>query len=252
MSHVAHAEGHGEVRPWQYELIDLTRPVTPETQFALLGDIADDDFNPQISYVREWSTSNGCICSLRVIDHPATHMDAPFHCVEDGATVEGVDIGHLFGEAVVLDLYKGDVDYGYTADDLENASPEVREGDIVLIHSGYHDVGPTDRIRQTYLTVEAAEWLVAKGAHAVGCEPAGIEHVPDGYFVKRWYDKDTPNTPSWPAHRVLLGNGVYIVEGLTNLDRIKGQRVRFAALPLLIPGLSGSPVRAVAWLDATP
>ena len=97
---------------WQFELIDLTRPVTPETQVALLGDIANPDFDPKISYVREWSTSNGCICHFSVIDHPSTHMDAPFHCVEDGARLEDVDITRLIGEAVVVDLYKGDVDYG--------------------------------------------------------------------------------------------------------------------------------------------
>jgi arylformamidase len=234
---------------WQFELIDLSRPVTPATQHALLGDIADDAFNVHVSYVREWSTSNGCICHFSVIDHPATHMDAPFHCVEHGAKLEDVDISRLIGDAVVLDLYRGDVDYGYTAQDLEAARPRIEKGDIVLIYSGYRDAAPTDRILQTYLTVEAAEWLVDRGVHAVGCEPAGIEHVPDGYFAKRWYDKDTPNLPSWPAHQVLLGNNVYIVEGLTNLDRIKGRRVRFAGLPLFIPGLSGSPIRAVAWID---
>jgi kynurenine formamidase len=234
---------------WEYELIDLTRPVTPETQYALMGDLADEDHNPVINYVHEWSTSNGCVCHFSVIDHPATHIDAPYHTVESGARLEGVDISRLFGEAVVLDLYKGDVDYGYTAADLEAANPKIEEGDIVLIHSGYHDAGQGKRIRQTYLTVGAAEWLVTKGVHAVGCEPAGIEHLPEAYLTKRWYDKDTPEPTPWPAHRVLLGNDVYIIEGLTNLERIKGQRVHFAALPLLIPGLSGSPVRAVAWLD---
>jgi kynurenine formamidase len=234
---------------WEYELIDLTRPVTPATQHALMGDLADDSHNLVIDYyVHEWSTSNGCVCHFSVIDHPATHIDAPYHTVENGARLESVDINRLFGEAVVLDLYRGSVDYGYTAADLEGASSEVREGDIVLIHSGYEDARPGQRIRQTYLTVDAAEWLVEKGVHAVGCEPAGIEHLPEAYLTKRWYDKDTLETP-WPVHRVLLGNDVYIIEGLKNLAYLKGRRVRFAALPLLMPGLSGSPVRAVAWID---
>ncbi len=177
-------------------------------------------------------------------------MDAPIHTNEDGVTLEGVDITRLIGEAVVLDLYKGDVDYGYTVEDLETATPTIEQGDIVLIYSGYKDVEkPTDRIKQTYLTVEAAQWLVDRGVKSVGCEPAGIEHLPDGYFVHRWYAKDTPDPPSWPAHRILLGSHVYIMEGLTNLERLRGQRVRFAALPLLFPGLTGCPVRAVAWLD---
>jgi kynurenine formamidase len=239
---------------WRFELIDLSRPVTEESVYALLGDLVAGEENAyrreiSITYDTDWSTSNGTQCHLNIPDHVATHMDAPIHCVEGAPMLEGVDISRLIGEAVVLDLYRGHVDYGYTAEDLETATPEVEAGDIVLIYSGIKDASAEERIRQTYLTVEAAEWLVERGVHAVGMEPAGIEHVPDGLFKYRWYEKDTPNLPSWPAHQVLLGNGVYIVEGLTNLDRIKGQRVRFAALPALIPGLSGCPVRAVAWVD---
>lgn len=239
---------------WDFELIDLSRPVTEETAYALLGDIVAGEENAHyrkvdVTYDREWSTSNGTLCHLSTPDHVATHMDAPIHCVEGGAALEGVDISRLIGEAVVLDLYKGDVDYGYTAADLESATPSIEAGDIVLIYSGYCDAGPSDRIRQTYLTVEAAEWLVERGVKSVGCEPAGIEHVPDGLYKYNWYEKDTPNLPSWPAHQVLLKSDVYIIEGLTNLDRIRGRRVRFSALPVLIPGLSGCPVRAVAWTD---
>jgi kynurenine formamidase len=236
---------------WQFELHDLSRPLTAETATALFGDIGSDAYGRvDIEYLADWSTANGMVARVSFFDHLSTHMDAPNHTDEDGYDLAGVDIGRLIGEAAVLDLYRGDVDYGYTAADLENATPEVREGDIVLIHSGYRDVGgPEERIRQTYLTVEAAEWLVERGVKAVGCEPAGIEHLPDGYFVHRWYAKDTPNPPSWPAHRVLLGNDVYIIEGLASLERLKGRRVRFAALPLNVPGLTGCPVRAVAWID---
>jgi kynurenine formamidase len=236
-------------------LVDLTRSATEQTAYALLGDIAAGEENRHysqvsVTYDREWSTSNGTLCHLSTPDHISTHMDAPIHCLEGGAYLEDVDISRMIGEAVVLDLYQGDVDYGHTAADLESATPVIEEGDIVLIYSGYRDASETERIKQTYLTVEAAEWLVEKKVHAVGCEPAGIEHVPDGLFKYHWYDKDTPNLPSWPAHQVLLGSDVYIIEGLTNLDQIKGQRVRFAALPLKIPGLSGCPVRAVAWTEA--
>ena len=236
---------------WDLELFDLSRPLTAETANALFGDIGSEAYGRvDVEYLADWTTANGMVARVSFFDHLSTHMDAPNHTNEDGYDLSRVDIGRLIGEAAVLDLYRGDVDYGYTAADLAHAEPEMQPGDIVLIHSGYRDVsGPADRIKQTYLTVEAAEWLVERGVKAVGCEPAGIEHLPDGYFVHRWYAKDTPNPPSWPAHRVLLGNDVYIVEGLASLERLKGRRVRFAALPLNVPGLTGCPVRAVAWID---
>ena len=46
--------------------------------------------------------------------------------------------------------------------------------------------------------------------------------------------------------------GEHVLDALKdhpNLEQIKGQRVRFAALPLVVPGLSGCPVRAVAWIE---
>jgi kynurenine formamidase len=104
-------------------------------------------------------------------------------------------------------------------------------------------------MRQTYLTASAAQWLVDHGAVAVGLEPASPDPVWAGMYEYGWADVDGPNPPPWPAHGILLSNEVYIIEGLTNLDRIRGRRVRFAALPPLIPGLSGCPVRAVAWIE---
>ncbi len=237
---------------WRPELVDLSHPLSEETGVKMFGDLGSDDYNRvDITYLANWETANGMVARFSMFDHLGTHMDAPNHTNEDGYALEQVDISRLVGEAVVLDLYRGDVDYGYTADDLANATPTIEPGDIVLIHSGFKPVARReDRTKQTYLTVEAAEWLVERGVRAVGCEPAGIEHLPDGYFVHRWYAKDTPNPPSWPAHRVLLGNDVYIIEGLTNLDRLKGSRIRFAALPLNVPGLTGCPVRAVGWIDS--
>ena len=235
---------------WSPELIDLSRPLSADTPKGLLGNLSTHHLGFEIEYVSDWSSSNGTNCLLTIPDHLGTHMDAPIHTVEGGADLSGVDISRLVGEAVCLDLFKGDVDYGYTAEDFATAEPAIDAGDIVLIYSGWQDVEPDARIRQTYLTAEGANWLVERGVHAVGCEPAGIEHVPDGLFTYEWYDKNTTNLPSWPAHQALLREDVYIIEGLVNLDRIRGQRVRFAALPLNVPGLSGCPVRAVAWTES--
>ena len=234
------------------ELIDLTRPLTPETVYALFGDLVADEqsYFRQIRISRpvDFTTSNATSCFLSIPDHVGTHMDVPVHTIEGGYALEQADISRLFGSAVVLDLDRGGVDYAYTAEDLAAATPTVEAGDIVLVYSGFRDARLTERMRQTYFSAEAAQWLVERGVRAVGVEPCSPDHVYDGLFVHGW--DDPANRPAWPIHRIFLSNDVYIVEGLTNLDRIKGRRVNFAALPLLVPGLSGSPVRAVAWTDA--
>src|SRR4029077_1335098 len=136
---------------------------------------------------------------------------------------------------------------GITADDLERATPKVRPGDIVLIYTN-EDPGNSEEyiMKQTFVTPEGATWLVKQGVKSVGVEAFSFEHLYDAIYVKKWYDKSTP-PPHWPAHTICLQDDVYILEGLGNLERVLGKRVRFSALPLPVPDSSGSPVRAVAW-----
>jgi kynurenine formamidase len=237
---------------WPYEVIDLSRPLTPDTVDALFGDIVADGNNPYyrditIDVVADHSTSPACSCMLRIPDHVATHMDAPIHAVDGGGFLEDVDIRKLIGTAVVLDLSHLGRDRAYTVEDLAEATPEVQPKDIVILYSGFVEALRGERMRQSYITREAAQWLVDRGVHAVGVEPPSPDPLYAGMYELGWLDKNGPNQPAWPAHTPLLGNGVYLIEGLTNLDRIRGERVQFAALPPLIPGLSGAPVRAVAW-----
>ena len=144
---------------WSFELIDLSRPLNEETAVALFGNIGSPTFNKvDVEYVVNWPEKNGRITKFSVLDHFGTHVDAPIHTVRDGADLSGVDIGGLIGEAVVLDMYKGGVDYGYTAEDFEAQAEHVRAGDIVLIYSGYEPCRSVDDpIRQTFVTPEAAQ-----------------------------------------------------------------------------------------------
>jgi len=239
---------------WQPELIDLTRPLTQETVWALLGDLADGEPAPyfrdvSVEVVSDLGHATATASVLRIPDHVGTHVDAPLHMVPGGSPLEALDPALLIGEAVVLDLVPSDPDHGYTAAELAAATPVVERGDIVLVHSGFTGAGPGVELHQTYLTPEAAEWLVERGAKAVGVEPASVDHVRRGYREHGWGEKQAHEPRPWPAHRTLLEHGVPIIEGLLDLHRIAGERVRFAALPALIPGLSGCPVRAVAWRE---
>lgn len=243
---------------WPYELVDLSRPLNVATAVALFGDLVADGANPyftdftlEIASTHDDATAYSCV--VRVPEHMGTHMDAPIHTVPGAAYLEDVSLRSVMGEAVVLDLDRGGIDHGYSAAEIAEAAAKVegglQPGDIVLIYSGYRDATIDSVMRQTWLTGEAAQWLVDAGAVAVGFEPATPDPIRAGLFEYGWGEKNGPNQPAWPAHMALLGNGVIIIEGLTNLERIRGRRVRFAALPPNIPGGSGFPVRAVAWLD---
>jgi arylformamidase len=237
---------------WSPHLIDLTRPMTKETGIELAGKMMAEE-NPygevKVSYVRNWDTDNGMVCQWTLSDHFGTHLDAPSHIVPDAATTDRMDIDRLIGDAVVLDLAFAN-GRGITGDDLERANtPTVQPGDIVLLYSAEQPATLEEFVlKQTYVTPDGAEWLVKQGIKMVGVEPFGFEHLYEGLFVKDYYNKSTP-PPHWPAHTICLRENVYILEGLASLEGLVGQRVRFSALPLPVPGSSGSPVRAVAWRE---
>ena len=78
-----------------------------------------------------------------------------------------------------------------------------------------------------------ANWCVSKKVKLLGVEPPSIADVTNLPEVTR-------------IHKILLGGGVTIVEGLCNLDRLTGPKIFFAALPLRIAQGDGCPCRAFA------
>jgi arylformamidase len=231
------------------EIIDLTRPMSRQTLIDLGGRrVLEGWLTAEVvmNWQRHWSRGdNGAQCQWTVGDHFGTHVDAPIHVVRDTPSVEAMDLNRLMGEAVVIDcsFARGT---GLTAADFERARPRVHPGDIVLIYSA-EQPGTTAAFitEQTYVTPDGAEWLVRNQVKSVGVEPSGFEHVYQRVVVDQCYRPEVADP--WPAHRICLSADVYIIEGLTNLNSIVGERINFAALPLAMPGSSGSPVRAVAW-----
>lgn len=234
---------------WSPRIHDLTRRLDHDTLVALAGKLAAADGPVQdleFVWLRSWEHGdNGAQCQWTLNDHFGTHLDAPSHVVRGAPSVDQVDLGRLFGEAVVLDcsFARG---RGLTSSDFARAEPGVRRGDIVLVYTG-EEAGTAGEylVNQTYVTPGGAQWLVDAGARAVGVEPFGFEHVYDGICVRQVYLPEVKDP--WPAHRICLSAGIYIIEGLTNLGPLAGRRVRFAGLPLPVPNSSGSPIRAIAW-----
>ena len=122
-------------------------------------------------------------------------------------------------------------------DQLVACTPALEPDDIVLIDTGWaahFGTGLYDR--HPSLSVDAAQWLVDQHVKLVGLDTPTpdlpVDRRPDGF--------------DWPVHHVLLSHGVLIVEHLTGLTELAGQRIEAFVLPLRIQGSDGSPVRAVA------
>ena len=69
--------------------------------------------------------------------HCTTHTDAPAHVIEGTAYIDEVPLSSYFGTGVVVSIPKEKWEV-ITAEDLENARPQIREGDIVIVNTGWH------------------------------------------------------------------------------------------------------------------
>jgi kynurenine formamidase len=178
-------------------------------------------------------------------DHSGTHVDAPAHfdSAPDAATVDEVPLERYFTEAICLDLSHKPLRSDITADDLAAAEgatgSAIRPGDTVLLYTGFerHLEGGQGYLTEfPGLVKEAAEWLGRKRIVSFG-----VEALSPG----------RPYRNNFLVHQVCRDMGFTHMEGLTNLDKLVGiGRFRFIGFPLRLKGATGSPIRAVAWVDA--
>lgn len=177
--------------------------------------------------------------------HTGTHVESALHVIEGGEPIDHVGLDRVIGSAVVLDLTPAAerelLDarrLEIAAARLEEAGESIRPGDVLLLRTGWSDraIGtPAYFHRSPALTEDAARWLVAREPRCVGCD---------------FFEEPAARDPGWEAaefvvHRVLLGAGFPLVEGLVNLGALP-PRCEFFAPPYKFAGVESAPARAFA------
>jgi len=174
------------------------------------------------------SISGGDSCNLSQISlstHSGTHIDAPRHFIDSGASVDAVPLGALLGNALVVEI-PGVKEIG--RHDLERL--RIKGAERVLLKTDNSKLWKQTGFVKEYvaLSVEAARYLVEAGVKLVGIDYLSVESFEGNGEV----------------HRLLLENGVVILEGVTLADVAPGE-YELICLPLKIKGGDGAPVRAL-------
>ncbi len=161
--------------------------------------------------------------------HIGTHVDAPYHFIKDGRTVDALPLDVLTGPCYVVQLPDG-VD-AITAEVLARTEITSAMKRILFGTSNSHfwARGET-KFQEEFvaITEDGAEWLVEHGVQLVGVDYLSV----------------SPFNDSEPTHRTLLQAGVVIVEGL-NLCNVMRGFYDLYCLPLKIAGSDGAPARAI-------
>lgn len=159
--------------------------------------------------------------------HTGTHMDAPRHFIADGATMEHAPLDDLIGICQVIELDCADQ---ITPDDLFPL--RLRRGQRLLFktrNSARDWSGEPFDKNFVSIRKDAAQYLVKSGVRLVGVD----------YLSIGGYEKDGVET-----HRIILGAGIWVVEGL-RLQGIHPGVYEMICLPMKLEGSDGAPCRVI-------
>ena len=204
-------------------IYDVTLTISPE-MVVWPGD-------PRIVTERVQKIEDGAganVTRLALSAHTGTHVDAPFHFLPDGSTVESLSLKLLTGRAYVVHL--PDVDQ-ITKEAVDKADIPPRTRRVLFkTRNSDHWAKNHQEFNPNYvaLSPEAAVALIQRGVKLVGVDYLSV----------------APFEDVTPTHTVLLEAGVVIVEGL-DLSRVPAGRYTLYCLPLKILGSDGAPARAM-------
>jgi arylformamidase len=126
-------------------------------------------------------------------NHVGTHLDGEIHFYTPGKDIASLDLGYLMHEGVVVDLSDAAGDYDVYTSEMVEERVEVKEGDILILHTGYHHFGwdqpAADEIR--YMVKhpgpdrEFAEWCRKKRLRWIGVDCGSADH-PMNTIIRNW------------------------------------------------------------------
>jgi arylformamidase len=208
-------------------IVDLTQVIEPtdaaaQRKFVIHKHDALQEIPGKVHPEGEWYIMS----DVELMNHVGTHIEAPFHCLKNGADMSQIPVTQLVGDAVILDLREAEAEGGVTLAQVQVAAAAaggIRDGDIV-----FGQMGPTK-----YFATAALQWLVDAGIKLIGVDSGGIELAHD-------------TTHANINHLLMFRAGIPVIENLTNLEHLTRARVKVYALPVPAKGLDAFPLRVIA------
>jgi len=168
------------------------------------------------------------IGKIEMVANTGTYIDSPFHRYPDGKDLSGLPLESLADlEAIVVRApFERGRAIGVSAFEGLNLT-----GKALLVHTGWSEKWRTDAYFEghPFLTAAAADYLRKSGVKIVGIDTYNIDDTTDG---------------ARPAHTLLLGAEIPIVEHMTGLNGVPDNGARFFAVPPKVKAFGTFSVRA--------
>ncbi len=186
--------------------------------------------DPSVHIERFADMDKGAICNVSKVDmcaHAGTHMDGLNHFIKDGAPLDTVPFDAVIGPCRVIEIKDAD-----SVKPAELTKHKLRKGERILLKTRnsrrqwWEEAFDTQFI---HISKDAAQHMVDRDIRTIGVD----------YLSVGGYQRDGVE-----CHQVLLGAGVWIIEGL-DLTKVKPGQYDMICLPVKIRNSDGAPARAI-------
>lgn len=174
--------------------------------------------DPKPERIDRLKISEGAVCNLSAFSmcaHNGTHVDAPLHFLNEGKSIDQVEIDRFIGYAYVA-AHEGRI----LAADAERILKTARESDP-----------------------RAAERILVKGMATVTAEAAKVFAEKRIKLFGNESQTVGPEDAPMEVHLIMLGAEIVLLEGIRLADVDEGVYILHAA-PLNLGGAEGAPCRA--------
>ena len=186
------------------------------------------DIEPILKQTKSIKSDGYTNYQLTTSMHVGTHIDAPFHMLENGAKHFELSLDKFCGKAKLIDVRN---EKNISAKLLKNITLE--KDDIVLVLTGHYKKWNKPSYFESYplITEDFAQALIESEIKILGL------------------DTPSPDTPPFSIHKLLFKNNILIIENLTNLEELLDyENFEVYAFPPKFE-TDSSPVRVVAKIN---
>ena len=208
------------------KIVDLSHPLTANTP------VYPGDPVPGFSVATTVENEGYNLFNVLLGSQSGSHVDAPYHFSNRGATIDQMDLGYFIGTGLIIDVrYKGSNEE-ISLEEIKQHEQHIETAQMVLFNTNwYKKAGTAEFFEHPYLSRAGGEYLLSKGIMTVGIDTINLDRTGGTEF---------------PIHDMYSQAGGIIVENLAGLDQVDFENPLIICLPLKLIGCDGSPIRAVA------
>jgi kynurenine formamidase len=208
------------------KIVDLSHTLTANTP------VYPGDPVPSFSVATTIQNEGYNLFNVILGSQTGSHVDAPYHFSNQGATIERMDLSYFMGNGLIVDVSYKKSKEEISLEDILGYEKQIGKADIVLFKTNWYKKAGTDEFYDhPFLSKEGGEYLLSKGIKTAGIDAINLDQTGGREF---------------PIHDMYSAAGGIIAENLAHLDSVDFESPFIICLPLKLVGCDGSPVRAVA------